>query len=68
MVNKYATCLKCKGLPNYVTTTPDLSVKRLSDDPSLTHIGNNFAGPLYVKDKSSNQLYAYLRVAQLEHL
>ena len=42
-------CLKCEGLPYSVSTTPDLPVERVSDDPSFTHLGIYFASPLYIR-------------------
>ena len=60
VISRCVTCLKCEGLPYHVTTTPDLPAERVSDDPPFTHIGIDFAGPLYIKDKSSNQTKVYV--------
>ena len=30
---------------------PDLPTVRISEDPPFTHVGLDFAGPLYVKDQ-----------------
>ncbi|XP_065902557.1 uncharacterized protein [Dysidea avara] len=60
VISRCVTCLKCEGLPYRVTTTPDLPAERVSDDPPFTHIGIDFAGPLYIKDKSSNQTKVYV--------
>ena len=53
VIKNCVTFLKCEGLPYHVTTTPHLPAKRVSDDPPFTHVGIDFAGPLYIKDKSS---------------
>jgi len=60
IISKCVTCLKCEGLPYHVTITPDLPAERVSDDPPFTHVGIDFAGPLYVKDKSLNQSKVYV--------
>ena len=55
------TCLKCEGLPYYVSTTPDLLVDQVSDDPPFTHLGIDFAGPLYIRrQNSSNDSKVYI--------
>ena len=46
-------CLECEGLPYSVSTTPDLPVERVSDDPPFTHLGIDFAGPLYIRAHNS---------------
>ena len=54
-------CLKCEGLPYSVSTTPDLPVERVSDDPPFTHLGIDFAGPLYIQThNSSDENKAYI--------
>ena len=54
-------CLKCEGLPYSVSTTPDLPVERVSDDPPFTHLGIDFAGPLYIRAHNSlNENKAYI--------
>ena len=35
-------------------------LQRVSDDPPFAHIGIDFAGPLYVKDKSSDLSKVYV--------
>ena len=55
------TCLKCEGLPYYVSTIPDLPVERVSDDPPFTHLGIDFAGALYIRrHNSSNERKVYI--------
>ena len=62
VIKNCVTCLKCEGLPYHVTTTTDPPAERVSDDPPFTHVGIDFAGPLYIKDKSSrsNSFKVYL--------
>lgn len=44
-------CQRMEGSPYYSTQTPtDLPVCHVLDDPPFTHVGLDFAGPLYVKD------------------
>ena len=55
------TCLKCEGLPYCVSTTPDLPVERVSADPPFTHVGIDFAGPLYIRaHNSSSEIKVYI--------
>ena len=41
---------KSEGPPYPVQVSADLPTCRVSDDPPFTHVGLDFAGPLYVKD------------------
>ena len=48
------SCVQCKryeGKPFSTTMPPDLPTVRVSEDPPFTHIGLDFAGPLYIKDQ-----------------
>ena len=47
------TCMICRRMegPSYPAQAPaDLPAYRVSDDQPFTHVGLDFAGPLYVKD------------------
>ena len=46
-------CQKYEGQPYNLPHPPDLPQVRVSEDPPFTHTGLDFAGPLYVKDKSA---------------
>jgi len=39
-----------EGPPYSIQTSADLPACRVTDDPPFTHVGLDFAGPLYVKD------------------
>ena len=56
IISKCVMCLKCDY---HVTTTPDLLVEQVSDDLPFTHVGIDFTGPLYIKDKYLNQSKVY---------
>jgi len=44
------------GSVNPPVSPPDLPNDRVSDDPPFTHIGLDFAGPLYIRtDKESSE-------------
>jgi len=43
-------CKKLEGLPYCSQPFPDMPACRVSDDPPFTHMGLDFAGPLYIKD------------------
>jgi hypothetical protein len=52
-------CSKYHGAPFKSQPTPDLPATRVSDDPPFTHVGLDFAGPLFVKQiKPSDSLEA----------
>ena len=49
------SCVQCKryeGKPLSTTMSPDLPTVRVSEDPPFTHVGVDFAGPLYGQSKS----------------
>ena len=46
-------CRKQEGTPYSPLPPDDLPSNRVSEDPSFTHIGLDFAGPLYVQTKTS---------------
>ena len=51
VIRKCVVCLKHEGLP-YGTHQPgDLSNTRVSDDPQFSHVGLDFAGPIYFDSK-----------------
>lgn len=49
VLKRCVTCRKLEGLPYSSYSSPDLPSVRVSDDPSFTHTGLNFAGPLYTR-------------------
>ncbi|KAL9978596.1 hypothetical protein ACROYT_G016131 [Oculina patagonica] len=48
-------CLKHEGSPYGPLPPDDLPSNRVSEDPPFTHIGLDFAGPLYVETKNSKE-------------
>ena len=51
VIRKCVVCLKHEGLP-YGTHQPgDLPKTRVSDDPPFSHVGLDFAGPIYFDSK-----------------
>ena len=68
VIRKCVVCLKHEGLP-YGTHQPgDLPNTRVSDDPPFSHVGLDFAGPIYFdskdrevdKERSSKKSYVCL--------
>ena len=51
IVRHCVVCRKCEGGPFKSQPTPDLPVIRVSDDPPFTHVGFDFAGPLFIRSK-----------------
>ena len=50
IVKACVICKRMEGPPYPVQVSADLPTCRVSDDPPFTHVGLDFAGPLYVKD------------------
>jgi len=44
---------KHKDQPYNTAMPPDLPSARVSDDPPFSHVGLDFAGPMFAKDKSA---------------
>ena len=53
VVRSCVVCKKFEGPPYLSPVSPDLPACRVSADPPFTHVGLDFAGPLYVKSKRS---------------
>ena len=45
-------CKKHEGLPYNTAMPPDLASARVSDDLPFSHVGLDFAGPIFAKDQS----------------
>ena len=45
-------CKKHEGLPYNTAMPPDLPSARVSDDLPFSHVGLDFAGPMFAKDQS----------------
>ena len=60
------SCVQCKryeGKPFSTAMPPDLPTVRVSEDPPFTHVGLDFAGPLYVKGQlTDSQSKSYICV------
>ena len=52
-VRSCVVCRKHEGTPYSPLPPDDLPSNRVSEDPPFTHIGLDFAGPLYVETKTS---------------
>ena len=68
MASSEKNCVVCQRLegPSYpAVPAPDLPFERVSEHPSFTHTGIDFAGPLYVAEKD-NTGKACLLVHRLE--
>ena len=50
IVKACVICRRMEGPPYSAQPPTDLPVCRVSDDPPFTHVGLDFAGPLYVRD------------------
>ena len=48
------TCNKLEGIPYSSVMPPDLPSFRVSEEPSFTHTGVDFAGPMYVHEASAH--------------
>ena len=64
-IRKCVICKKIQGRPYGPQPMPDLPDSRVSDDPPFSHIGLDFAGPLYIQegcedDKSQDNDKAYV--------
>ena len=69
IIKNCVACRKAEGLSYNYEKVPDLPSSRVSDDLPFTNVGLDFAGPLFVQDKTnepeekSNKVYiVYLRV------
>ena len=56
VIRKCVVCLKHEGLPYGAHQPSDLPNTRVSDDPPFSHVGLDFAGPIYFdsKDEDTN--------------
>lgn len=48
-------CLRYEGTPYKAMLTEDLPRERVCEDPPYTHIGIDFAGPLFISDPSNSK-------------
>ena len=55
IVRRCVRCRKVEGKHFSLPQQPDLPEERVSDDPPFTHIGIDFAGPLYTSEKGANE-------------
>ena len=53
IIRKCVICRKYKGTPYSALPTTHLLDNRVSDDPLFTHVGLDFAGPLFIEIKNS---------------
>ena len=53
VLRKCVICKRHEGKPYSTPLIPDLPEGRVSDDPPFTHVGIDFAGPLYAKRSQS---------------
>ena len=67
LIRKCVTCLKHEGISYTPQQPTDLPNSRVSDDPPFTHVGLDFAGPIYFDSKvpesdneQSNKVYICL--------
>lgn len=54
-IRKCVICRKYEGKPYKPLPTADLPSERVSDDPPFTHIGLDFAGPLFITEANSSK-------------
>ena len=55
IIKKCVVCRKGEGPPYNYGKAPDLPSSRVSDNPPFTNVGLGFAGPLFDKERSTNQ-------------
>ena len=66
IVRACVICKKFEGSPYSTPVSPDLPACRVSADPPFTHVGLDFAGPLYIKagrtsaEESTQKVYICL--------
>lgn len=64
IVKRCVVCRKAEGVAYKSPAPPDLPTSRVSEAPPFTHVGIDFAGPLYAKpnqeDEDSNKVYILL--------
>ena len=53
IIRKCVICRKYEGTPYNPLPPTDLPNNRVSEDPPFTHVGLDFAGPLFIENKSS---------------
>ena len=53
IIRKCVICRKYEGTPYSALPTTDLPNNRVSDDPPFSHVGLDFAGPLFIETKNS---------------
>lgn len=54
-IKKCVICRKVDGTPYKSQPFPDLPSERVSEDPPFTHVGLDFAGPLFINEGNSDQ-------------
>ena len=52
IIRKCVICRRYEGTPYRSQPSSDLPSERVSEDPPLTHVGLDFAGPLFIADKN----------------
>ena len=52
IISKCVICRQYEGTPYRSQPSSDLSSERVSEDPPFTHVGLDFAGPLFVDDRN----------------
>ena len=78
-IRKCVICQRLEGTPYSSPSQADLPSDRVSEDPPFTHVGLDFAGPLFIQTKNSEgaeneskkfllYLPVYLRVDSAIHL
>ena len=55
VLRRCVICKKLEGLSYPAHISPDLPRIRVSDDPPFTHVGIDFAGPLYIRASSDSE-------------
>ena len=61
-IRSCVVCRRIEGNPYTTGSPPDLPAERVSEDPPFSHVGVDFAGPLYVNSlkQSDHQEKAYV--------
>ena len=54
VLRRCVICKKLEGLSYPASYSPDLPNIRVSDDPPFTHVGVDFAGPVYIRANSAS--------------
>ena len=60
VIRRCITCRRFEGKSYKPPLIPDLPAERVSDEPPFSHVGVDFAGPLYVRNTEGQESKTYI--------